>query len=87
MTKILPASTYNATHHRAACVQGFDHLLPQSEVWNAPGELVAEDCLHMNIWLPVTAEQDTAMRAESEQASPNHVVSILNKIIPIPRGY
>ena len=72
LNSIFPGPTYNATYARASCMQLPDTTLKAVEVWNPPGE-VSEDCLYMNIWVPVTKDQDNILLRESGQSEVKHV--------------
>jgi len=66
MPNIFPGNVYNATYARPSCIQILDLTVNWSEIWNPPGE-ISEDCLYMNIWVPVIKDQDLIFRQESNK--------------------
>jgi cholinesterase len=68
LNQTLPYSPYNATNNRASCPQFKDELFKGfhgSEMWNAPDD-TNEDCLFMNIWIPINKEFDNILMPQSE---------------------
>ncbi len=72
LPNIFPGDVYDATYARPSCIQELDLTLDWSQVWNPPGE-ISEDCLYMNIWVPVTKNQDAFLRQESYKPSVEYV--------------
>ena len=71
LDKLLPIDEYDASYQRDSCQQEYDHTFPGfrgSEMWNPPGN-VSEDCLYMNIWVPVSESQDRLFSPESTKPS------------------
>lgn len=63
LDRTLPENVYNATYYRPSCMQEYDTTFSGfsgSEMWNPPHG-VNEDCLYMNMWIPVTQEQDDVL--------------------------
>jgi hypothetical protein len=80
LTDLFPTDVYDATYGRPTCMQELDTSQGEfagSEMWNAPGK-ISEDCLHMNIWVPVTIEQDAIFRSESNMFHSNKMNVIKN---------
>lgn len=77
LDKLLPSDLYESTFFRDSCMQELDATYPGfsgSEMWNAPGG-ISEDCLYMNIWVPVKKEQDKLLSQESEKQNPDYLIN------------
>ena len=64
LDQLLPTSTYDSTFARDSCMQEPDYTIDLVKIWNPPGN-ISEDCLYMNLWVPVSAEQDALLQIES----------------------
>jgi carboxylesterase type B len=77
LSNILPTQIYDATKQKPSCPQvpdtTFNRTFYGAEIWNPPDD-TSEDCLYMNMWVPIRPEQDAIFTAnkyisiESEDA-------------------
>ena len=72
----LPTDVYDATQQKSSCSQypdtTFNREFIGAEIWNAPDE-TSEDCLYMNMWVPIRPEYDTIFVTESNKVDTSEI--------------
>ena len=76
LDSILPTSVYDATQHKLSCTQvpdnTFNRTFRGAEIWNIQDE-TSEDCLYMNIWVPIKHEYDEVFLNESNKMNNDEI--------------
>lgn len=80
LANILPYDIYDATNFKYSCLQipdtTFENKFYGADMWNPPDE-TSEDCLYMNIWVPISTQIDNLLFNQSNKAY-YHDISYIN---------